>query len=142
MEKKNEKRINEMFERLVPAMGKAETVAGEIVRAMCRIGYRWSNDGDMIGQGYGKETCNPAARFLAAKCDEETAHRLWILMYEVGLLPDDLYEEKLDEVLAGVLAFLDAHPELEETWNEENMFDFADPDEDRDDCDEDEYDEW
>ena len=135
-------KINEKFERLVPTTGKADTVAGEIVRAMCRIGYRWNNDGDMIGQGYGKETCNPAARFLGAKVDDATARLLWDLMYEYGWLPDDLYEEKLDAVLAGVLAFLDAHPELETAPNEEDFWNFADPDEDRDDCDEDEYEDW
>ena len=134
-------RINEKFERLVPATGKADTVAGEIVRAMCRIGYRWYNDGDMIGQGYGKETCNPAARFLGAKVDDATAHLLWNLMYEYCLLPDDLYEEKLDDVLAGVLDFLDAHPDLETTPNAEDMFDYENPDEDVDDSEE-EYEDW
>lgn len=134
-------RINEKFERLVPATGKADTVAGEIVRAMCRIGYRWYNDGDMIGQGYGKETCNPAARFLGAKVDDATAHLLWKLMYDYGFLPDDLYEEKLDEVLTGVLGFLDEHPELETTPNAEDMFDYENPDEDVDDSEE-EYEDW
>lgn len=134
-------RINEKFERLVPATGKADTVAGEIVRAMCRIGYRWYNDGDMIGKGYGKETCNPAARFLGAKVDDATAHLIWVLMYELDYLPDDLYEEKLDEVLAGVLDFLDAHPELESVPNEENMFAYENPDEDVDDSEE-EYEDW
>ena len=134
-------RINEKFERLVPATGKADTVAGEIVRAMCRIGYRWYNDGDMIGQGYGKETCNPAARFLGAKVDDATAHLLWNLMYDYGRLPDDLYDEKLDDVLAGVLDFLDAHPELETTPNDEDMFSYENPDEDVDDSEE-EYEDW
>ena len=134
-------RINEKFERLVPTTGKADTVAGEIVRAMCRIGYRWYNDGDMIGQGYGKETCNPAARFLGFKVDDATARLLWNLMYEYDRLPDDLYDEKLDDVLAGVLDFLDAHPELETTPNDEDMFDYENPDEDVDDSEE-EYEDW
>ena len=61
---KNHERINELFEELVPGSGKAESLAGELVRAMARIGYRWYNDGDQVGIGYGRETCNPAARFL------------------------------------------------------------------------------
>ena len=65
-----EKKLNALFEELVPASGKADTVAGEIVRAITRIGYRNWNDGDHIGVGYGKETCNPAARYLSAKCGE------------------------------------------------------------------------
>ena len=53
---KNEERINALFEELVPPMGKADSLAGELVRATCRIGYRYFNDGDHIGIGYGKET--------------------------------------------------------------------------------------
>ncbi len=64
---KNHERINQLFEELVPASGKAENLAGELVRAMARIGYRWYNDGDQVGIGYGRETCNPAARFLIHK---------------------------------------------------------------------------
>ena len=65
-----EKRLNQLFDELVPARGAAKTVAGEIVRAISRIGYRNYNDGDHIGVGYGNETCNPAARYLSAKCGE------------------------------------------------------------------------
>ena len=32
-----EEKLNGMFEELVPASGKADTAAGEIVRAICRI---------------------------------------------------------------------------------------------------------
>ena len=58
---KNEERINKLFKELVPETGKADSLAGELVRAMSRIGYRFYNDGDQLGIGYGKETCNPAA---------------------------------------------------------------------------------
>lgn len=54
---KNEERINKLFEKLVPASGKAESLAGELIRAMSRIAYRFYNDGDQVGMGYGKETC-------------------------------------------------------------------------------------
>ena len=66
---KNEDRINKLFKELVPETGKAGSLAGELVRAMSRIGYRFYNDGDQLGIGYGKETCNPAGRFLGAKAD-------------------------------------------------------------------------
>ena len=53
---KNEERINKLFEELVPVSGKAESLAGELIRAMSRIAYRFYNDGDQVGMGYGKET--------------------------------------------------------------------------------------
>ena len=59
-------RVNTKFQELVPLEGKADTLAGEIVRAISRIGYRFYNDGDQVGVGYGKQTCNPPARFLAS----------------------------------------------------------------------------
>ena len=70
---KNEDRINKLFKELVPDTGKADSLAGELVRAMSRIGYRFYNDGDQLGIGYGKETCNPAGRFLGAKGNDKSA---------------------------------------------------------------------
>ena len=67
-----DEKLNGMFEELVPPTGKADTLAGEIVRAICRIGYRNWNDGDHIGVGYGNETCNAAARYLQAHTDSDT----------------------------------------------------------------------
>ena len=46
---KNEERINKLFKELVPETGKADSLAGELVRAMSRIGYRFYNDGDQLG---------------------------------------------------------------------------------------------
>lgn len=41
---KNEDRINKLFKELVPETGKADSLAGELVRAMSRIGYRFYNE--------------------------------------------------------------------------------------------------
>ena len=37
-----------LWRRLVPVEGKASTVAGEVLRAVSRLYYRWYNDGDRI----------------------------------------------------------------------------------------------
>ena len=60
----NDKIWEELFDKYVPAMGIAETVGGEILRAMTRILYRFYNDGDMVGVGYGNETVNSSDRYL------------------------------------------------------------------------------
>ena len=49
----NEKRISDLFRELVPMSGKADSLAGEIIRATSKIGYRRYNDGDKIGVEYG-----------------------------------------------------------------------------------------
>ena len=63
-EKEFEKRFNELFDKLVPVNGKSDTNGGEIIRAVARVQYRWYNDGDMVWVGYGRQTVNPAVRFL------------------------------------------------------------------------------
>ena len=77
-----------MEDRLMPTSGKAETVAGEIIRAVDRIWYRWYNDGDKINVGYGKETCNGTARFLEKIRGSEFPAEVWN-----GCLDDDGYTE-------------------------------------------------
>lgn len=132
-----EQKINALFEELVPGSGKADTVAGEIIRAISRIAYRNFNDGDHIGVGYGKETCNPAARYLIKKAGEEVADTIADLW---GVEPDDLYDEGLADVEEKVLRYVEEHPELKTTPNSEDMWDYRD--EDVDDYEDDEEDEW
>lgn len=135
-----EDKINALFEELVPASGKAESVAGEIVRAICRIAYRNWNDGDHLGIGYGRKTCNPAGRYLAAKCSPEIAR---LVQDAWELYDDDIYDKALSKLEEAVLKYLEEHPELRDTPNEEDMWDYRDEyeDVDRDDeeDDEDEY---
>lgn len=133
-----ETRINELFEELVPPQGKADTVAGEIIRAVCRLHYRNWNDGDHIGVGYGKETCNPAARFLAKRGStamETVIYNMW------GDPLDDSYDACMEILLDQTIRYIDDHPELKTAPNTEDMFDYRDKYEDVDDEDEDD-DSW
>lgn len=131
---KNEDRINTLFEELVPITGKADSFAGEMVRATARIGFRFYNDGDHLGLGYGRETCNPAGRFLIRKAPKEIGdlvEALWGMGSEAG------YEAVLD-ILAGEVAdYIEAHPELR-SQPTEDMYDYYDANEDVDDSWEDE----
>lgn len=134
-----EKKINNLFDELVPPTGKANTVAGEIIRAISRLGYRNYNDGDHLGVGYGKETCNPAGRYLAAKCDEKTASLVWAAW---GILSDEMYDAALQCLEESVVSFLEANPNLKTTPNTEDMFDYRDKYEDVDESDEDDEEYW
>ena len=124
-----------MEDRLMPVSGKAETVAGEIIRAADRIWYRWYNDGDKINVGYGKETCNGTARFLEKIRGSEFPTEVWN-----GWLDDDKYTEFTDRLVDEMYAFIKARPELETTPNaEDSRMDFIDDDLDRDEEEEEEY---
>ncbi len=126
---RNETRLHKLFDELVPASGKADSLAGELVRAVARIGYRFFNDGDRIGLGYGKETCNPAARFLRVRGDKRIAgyvNALW------GLDDDTVYEEFLDALVGAVADYVERRPNLRETETED-MLSYKVSTEDRDD---------
>lgn len=131
--------LNELFDELVPAQGKAENLAGEIVRAVSRIGYRFFNDGDRVNVGYGKETCNPAARFLSKKAPDAIAvrsDRLWD-----SRMSEEDYEIALDDLVQVTYDIITAHPEMkqQETCD---MWDYFDQYEDRDDSLDDEEEEY
>lgn len=141
----DEKKINQLFSELVPACGKSDTVAGEIVRAIARLGYRWWNDGDKIGVGYGKETCNAAARFLVSACDErvgDAVANMWGYGDVYHTYSDERYELLMTKLNRAVLNYLEDHPELKMTENKEDMFDYFDENEDIDDSDEEWDEEW
>ncbi len=126
---RNESRLNKLFDELVPEVGKADSLAGELVRAASRIAYRFFNDGDRIGLGYGRETCNPAARLLRERGDGKIAaciNALW------GLDDDAVYEEFLDTLVGAVADYVERRPDLRETETED-MFSHKNPAEDRDD---------
>ncbi len=135
-------RMDNYFDKLVPKQGKADTVAGEIVRAMVKIGYRWFNDGDKVDIDYGKETCNAPARFLMEKCPKEISDKVLGLWQHWGA--DNEYEKKLDDVMGMIADYLDKNPELQKTPNTDDMLDWFAP-EDSEwgyEDDEEEYDEY
>ena len=128
-----EKRINELFDELVPRDGKAESKAGEIIRAVTRIGYRFYNDGDMCNRGYGKETCNAAARFLVQESgDPAVCEMVCEMGDERCCVTEEIYSELLEELTEAAIALIDRKPELR-TQPTKDMWDYFDPETDRDD---------
>ena len=131
----NVDRINDLFEELVPVSGKAESLAGEIIRAAVRIGHRYYNDGDMVGTGYGKKTCNPAARFLLDKLPTGLTGFIYKLWDEED---EARYEATLEEFVVSIAYYVENHPKLRSKPTED-MWDFRNSEEDVDDTDEEEY---
>ena len=105
-------------------------MAGEIVRAVTRIAYRNWNDGDHVGVGYGKETCNPAARYLMKTAGADVAQAVSDLW---GVWDDGHYNMLLERLEEAALDYIEENPELKATANNEDMYDYRDRDEDVDD---------
>jgi len=120
-----EKRNIELFKELVPAEGFAESVAGELVRAVNRICYRYYNDGDIIGVDYGNETCNPAARYIMQEFKgtnmANVVDSLW------GYENYDIYGHGLELLVRHMVDYIDGHPELKSEENVWDMLEFTEP---------------
>ena len=104
------KKMEILFDALVPASGKADTVAGELVRAMMKIMYRDWNDGDIFYAGYGKETCGDAAEFLYSNAGEKVENDL-VAIVEDELLEED-YTTALNNTAEDLIEFLESNPKL------------------------------
>lgn len=129
-------RMEELFDELVPSYGKADTEAGEVVRAYNRIAYRYFNDGDKLGIGYGNETCNAAGRYLLEH-DHNNADVLDSIKDMWGNWSDSAYESALDQLGWAVLQVIGENPSMRENETED-MWDHFDKFEDVDDTE----DEW
>lgn len=97
-----ETKFNEIYEKIVPASGMADTVIGEIFRAIGRLGYRKWNDGDYFYEGYGCETCGSSATFLKGFAE----YRKTIYEMENGYRSE--YENGLDKLYAQAVVDFEA----------------------------------
>ena len=116
--------IQEAFELLVPRSGKAETVAGEMVRAMMRVLYRDYNDGDKFFVGYGLETCGGSIVYLMDVIGERFASKVDDILQDsyrfTSEFPDALYTKYINELKDIVVEYLLDHEELFATENTED----------------------
>lgn len=76
----------------------------------------------MLGKGYGRETCNPAGRYLREVLDAP-ARKIIALMWKE--FDEDVYEIELDALGLKVIHFVEEHPEImkfkgEDFWNWKN----------------------
>ena len=117
--------IESWFDVLVPASGKADTAAGEAIRAMMRILYRYYNDGDVFYEGYGLETAGPSMEYLM-DCGyfnldwEELEDKI------ADFIGNEIKYEKFIKTLSrDLLEYLEEHQELLATENKEDSRDYT-----------------
>jgi hypothetical protein len=141
--KELEDRNEPLYDKLVPGNGDAETVEGEMLRAINRLIYRYYNDGDKYYEGYGTETAGPAHSFLVNANHPQKAimNRLF-----KEFISDDEYERMLKDILDVILDHIESRqgeytkntlggmfkyePEFEDMEEEEDPYDDYDEEED------------
>lgn len=109
--------IEPLRNKYVPAMGAAETLGGEIIRALDRITYRYYNDGDKVDEGYGIETVNSSFRFLRSALPYAARK---VANIELTMLDDDRYEERLVNLWTVTLDYLDKNLDVFEIPNSDD----------------------
>lgn len=134
-----EKDSEVLFDVLVPGSGNADNLGGELLRAAERIAYRYYNDGDKAGEGYGRETVNPAVRFMYGNVTPTTMDNpLWrtvkkffnFVKYGNNSL-DTEYEELTMRLLRQTVIYI-VEKQLWNVPNKEDMYDYKNMDEDVD----------
>ena len=111
--------------------GKSNTVGGEIVRAAMQIIYRYNNDGDMIGRGYGNETVNAAARYLIEKVDMPINEQIQKWLDHEERASDSEYDSFIETFTTEIEQILRENPELFQKPNNDDYWDWKE-DEDMD----------
>lgn len=125
LDSKLESKIKSLNEKYLCSKGKCETVAGEMLRAYNRVVYRYYNDGDVAGEGYGRETVNPALRYLFSQLP--SIKRFFeINHYDKSIdFFDYDYETILNKIGFMILDHFEKHPELFTLTNFNDMLNFA-----------------
>lgn len=144
--KELEDRNEPLYDKLVPGKGDADTVEGEMLRAINRIAYRFYNDGDKYFEYYGTETAGPAHSFLV-----NANHPLRSAMRKILDEPsgDASYERMIKDALDMILDYIesrrgkytkntlggiyDYEPEFEDEEEEDDYDNYDDYDEEDDD---------
>lgn len=111
-----EDQLDAVHSIIVPNEGKADSLGGELVRAIVRIIYRDRNDGDKFFQGYGLETCGSSAMFLYNNgFDMQIDH----IIENAGRYEDndDEYSDAINKLGQLVIDRIQNEPELLTTLN-------------------------
>ena len=122
---KHEKEYMELWERLVPPEGKANTVAGEVLRALTRLYYRWYNDGDRVTPSVDSwtvtESVFSAFNFLYQFRDPVSGFSTKALMEEIVFAAtEEDYELALERAADAVIEWAVGQPD---TPNEDDFLD-------------------
>ena len=115
-----EKRNEALYDKLVPPQGSADTIEGEMLRAINRIIYRYYNDGDYYYTGYGTETAGPAHSFLI---NANHPQRSAMVKLFKEFVSDAEYEKMLNDILDVILDHIESR-QGNYTESNEDMFDY------------------
>lgn len=125
MAKVYEARIEELFDKYVPSMGKSDILAGELIRAVCKLRY------EMYNNGFGNNVSG-ALNFLDANVPGLTPEFKALYDNARGIIYFGDYSnicpkvKAMNSLMTKVVEFINEHPETETTPNEVDMYELED----------------
>jgi hypothetical protein len=113
-----------LCDELIPSMGAADTVAGEMLRSATRLAY------DLYNNGMGNNTSGAVNYLLRKGVIDKDTHRT-IYEYTRGQQYDGHYEGDalqvaIEKTIDATVELILAHPTLATTANTEDQFEFED----------------
>lgn len=110
---------NEMYDKYVPGCGKADTIGGEILRAINRIIYKFYNDGDTVARYYSSSRNHSfgAETFLSKYVPTYVPMR--------AIVEDEAFEEAACSNLKRIIDYLRETPGLFELKNFDDFLDLS-----------------
>ncbi len=139
--------FTKMTEELMPAMGAADTFAGEVIRAVNRLYYEAFNNGwgnNVSGAWhYLKQVLRPEAGEFGVDLDKALAAiKPYVNMNRGGVDTPDRVNDALDALCTIAVKWAQANPERAAEDNEVDMLDLSDKDNYGRYDDEDDEDDW
>jgi hypothetical protein len=99
--------LEDIFDIMVPGQGIADTRAGEIVRAMMRVLYRYYNDGNYFFEGYGLETAADSIAYIMDTIKDADSFIRRMIEYSYKYEDNgDNYEADLEELTDIVIHYI------------------------------------
>lgn len=113
-----DKEFNEWYDKYVPAYDKCDTLAGEIIRAINRLVYRWYNDGDTV-DCYGGNVYNHNRACDTFLCKHVVGY------VTLSGVSEFYFEDAVCKRLKFIYEYLKKHSELFGVSNNEDCLDNA-----------------
>lgn len=130
-----------LSDELLPSVGSAESVAGELIRAVSYITYQNYNNGNTVSRASKGEAVRNAQQYaidtlkeIAPITNEETANQIIDKLKPLSwVYAEDNYNKLTEEIILMVAEFIDHNKELKEMKNEKDAIYYTEPEKNLDD---------
>ena len=89
-------KFEEITDKYLPPIGEGDNMAQQIVTAVCKLVYKWYNDGDVFDN----------TRYLTGWCNNLSSYANWLYKYAPAAMLEGVWDCRLDSDYEELLADL------------------------------------